>query len=330
MLSNVWNKLTGTSAPTPEEGEVFSLFRNLPPELRAMVWRRAMGNPRLIYVHLGVPGAGAFARFDRFIMNRAYLLENNQPSGVLSASHESRAEALRDARRDVSSINWLGMLGLTEFNPTGWDLVYLGGLRDGGQRPPTDMNRVIPLSFVLGNVLPRVCVNGDVFVRYFAPDQNQQPENPIDKGLADLRALNSAFAPLFADTPAGLPNPRLPETMVFMLDNYHLRWGIVSPCTEPGHRVDFITTCCIHYDHLEIVADENMDAWMDANLAQYDADRANRICMEIVPSIRAIWIGWQTRPDVAAQVPRLFFASIKPSWVMVDGAVGGSETSIGE
>lgn len=61
-----------------------------------------------------------------------------------------------------------------------------------------------------------------------------------------------------------------------------------------------------------------MDAWMDANLGEYDADRANRIRDETVPSIRAIWAGWRSRPDIANQVPRLFFARIRPSWVFVD------------
>lgn len=325
MLSNFWNKITGSEHRNNQEGEGFPLFPNLPPELRAMVWKHAVGEPRLIYVQVSVPGSGAFARFDRMLMNRNHLTETSQPSGVLYACHESRAEALDGAQRDVSSINWLSMLGVLEFHPNASDLVYLGGLRDKGRTPPADMNRIIPLSLVLGNILPRVCVNGDVFARYFAREMNkpddedqQPPENPIEKGLASLRSLNTQFAPLFANTPAGLPHPRLPESMVLMLDNFHLRWSIVSPCTDPAHTEAFIVSCCIHYEHLEIIADADIDVWMDANLSEYDADRANRIREEIVPSIRAIWAGWRSRPDVANQVPRLFFTRIRPSWVFVD------------
>ncbi|KKY37931.1 hypothetical protein UCDDA912_g02148 [Diaporthe ampelina] len=180
------------------------------------------------------------------------------------------------------------------------------------------MNKIIPLSLVLGNVLPRVMVNGDIFVRYFNPDPNRQHENPVDKALADLRALGNQYAPLFADDPAGLPRPRLPESMVFALDNLPLRWDIASPCEVPGHREAFIVPCCIHYEHLEMISDEDMDGWMDANLVWQDNDLARdrtiwRIRMEIVPSIRAIFTGWRNQPDVATQVPRLFFAHIKPS-----------------
>lgn len=271
-------------------------------------------------------------------MNRNHLVETSQPPGVLCASQESRAEALNGTRRDVSSINWLSMLGILEFHPKASDLVYLGGLRDQGRTPPADMNRIIPLSLVLGNILPRVCVNGDVFARYFAREVNETgdedpepPENPIEKGLASLRALDSQFAPLFANTSAGLPRPRLPETMVLMLDNFHLRWGIMSPCTNPAHSQAFNVACCIHYEHLEIVADGDMDAWMVVNPGAYDADRANRIQAEIVPSIRAIWAGWRSRSDVATQVPRLFFARIRPSWVFVDErAVGHPVPANGE
>lgn len=209
------------------------------------------------------------------------------------------------------------MLGIVEFNPTAADLVYVGGLRDQGQTPPADTARIIPLCLVLGNIIPRVCVNGDVFASYFdrgnETDEDQAPENPIEKGLASLRALNTQLAPLFADTPAGLPSPRLPASMVFMLDNLPLRWAITSPCTNPAHNRIFILSCCIHYEHLEIIPDAGMDAWMDANLEQYGEDRANHIRAEIVPSIRAIWAGWRNRADVAAQVPRLFFARIRPS-----------------
>lgn len=90
------------------------------------------------------------------------------------------------------------MLGILEFHPTAADLVYLGSVQDQGRDPPADTNRIIPLSLVLGNVLPWVCVNGDVFVKYFARDDlngNEPPENPIEKGLTSLRALNTQFAP---------------------------------------------------------------------------------------------------------------------------------------
>lgn len=225
MLSNLWDKITGSKSQDDQKGENFPLFPDLPPELRVMVWKHAVGDPRLIYVQVSFPGSGEFARFDRMLMNRNHLVETTQTPGVLYVCQESRAEALDGTRRDVSSINWLSMLGVLEFHPKASDLVYLGGLRDQDRTPPADMNRIIPLSLVLGNILPRVCVNGDVFARYFAREVNkpddedwEPPENPIEKGLASLRALNSQFAPLFANTAAGLPRPQLPESMVLMLD----------------------------------------------------------------------------------------------------------------
>lgn len=319
MSSNLWNNITGQH----EEGEGFSLFPNLPPELRALIWRHTT-EPRLIFILPGVPRAGPLTRFHRVVMNRAHLVETNQPLSVLCACHESRHEALTGAQRDLSSLNWLSILGILEFNPTAADLVYFGGLRDQGQTPPADTDTIIPFCLVLGNILPRVCTNGDVFASYFDRDdeteEGQPPENPIEKGLASLRALNAQFAPLFADTPAGLPSPRLPESMVFMLDNLPLRWAITSPCTNPAHNRVFILSCCMHYDHLEIIPDADMDAWMDANLEQYDEDKARRIRTETVPSIRAIWAGWRSRSDIAAQVPQMFFARIRPSGELANRA----------
>ncbi|KAK7699286.1 hypothetical protein SLS64_011744 [Diaporthe eres] len=302
-----------------QSSDTFPRFSELAVELRIMIWQHAMDDPRLIYIHLGIPGSGAVTTFDRFILNRNYLAETRNPRpSLLDASSESSAEVRRMEEGGASRTRWLGLLGLAQFHPTRADLVYIGGLRDHGRTPPGDTNKIIPLSLVLGNILPRVMVNADVFVKYFDPDENQDPENPIDKALADLRALGDQYAPFFADDPSGLPRPRLPGSMVFMLDNFHLRWDIASPCTVSGHREEFITSCCIHYDHLEIIADEDMDNWMDGNLVQYHGDlagdRANwRIRMEIVPAIRAIWAGWRSHPDVATQVPRLFFARIRPS-----------------
>lgn len=307
------------SPPAEEQsdGSTFPRFPELAGELRAMVWQQALNDPRLIYVHLGVPGSGASTNFDGFVMNRAYLTETDPYPSLFNASGESRQEVLLPTW-DVSRTNWLGRLGLTQFHPNQLDLVYISGLRDGGRTPPLDINKIIPLSLVLGNVLPRVMVNGDIFVRYFSPDPDRQPEDPMAKALADLRALGSQYAPLFANDPAGLPRPRLPESMVFMLDNFPLKWDIVSPCDIPGHREEFIASCCIHYDHLEIIADSDMEEWMDANLVRHNddtaRDRANwRVRMEIVPAIRAIFTGWRNQPDVITHVPRLFFARVKPS-----------------
>ncbi|KAG6357557.1 hypothetical protein INS49_013434 [Diaporthe citri] len=305
--------------PGEQSNATFPRFSELAAELRIIIWQHAMDDPRLMYVHLGIPGTGAVTTFDRFIMNGNYLAATTNPrSGLIDACSESSGEVHRIESWDTSKVRWLGMLGLTQYYPTRADLVYMGGLRDGGRTPPADANKIIPLSLVLGNILPRVMVNADVFMKYFDPDENQDPENPIDKALADLRTLGDQYAPLLADDPNGLPRPRLPESMVFMLDNFHLRWDIASPCTVPEHREEFITSCCIHYDHLEIVADEDMDNWMEANLVQYDddlaGDRSNwRIRMEIIPAIRAIWAGWRSQPDVATQVPRLFFTRIRPS-----------------
>lgn len=305
--------------PGEQSSATFPRFSELAAELRTMIWQHAMDDPRLIYIHVGIPGSGVVTTFDLFIMNRNYLVEARNPrSNLLDVSSESSAEVRRMERGDASRTRWLDILGLAQFYPTRADLVYIGGLRDGGRTPPSDTNKIIPLSFVLGNILPRVMVNADVFVKYFDPDENQEPENPIDKALADLRTLPNQYAPLFADGPDGLPRPRLPESMVFMLDNFHLKWDIASPCTVSEHREEFITSCCIHYDHLEITADEEMDNWVEDNLVRYDddlaGDRSNwRIRMEIVPAIRTIWAGWRSQPDVATQVPRLFFARIRPS-----------------
>lgn len=282
-----------------------------------MIWQNAMDDPRLIYIHLGIPGTGAVAAIDRFIMNATYLAEKRHPrSGVILACKESREEVNRVSRierDDASRTAWLARLGLTQYRPTRADLVYMGGLRDGGRAPPADSNKIIPLGLVLGNVLQRVMLNADVFVDYFAPDPSRQPENPVDKALADLRTLGNHYKPLFADDPHGLPRPVLPESMVFMLGNTHLKWDIASPCTIPGHSQAFIMSCCIHYDHLQIIADDDMDGWMDENLVQYDARESSRIRVEIVPAIRAIFAGWQDQHGVATQVPRLFFARIRPS-----------------
>ncbi|KAI7777951.1 hypothetical protein LA080_002863 [Diaporthe eres] len=302
-----------------QSSDSFPRLSELAAELRTMIWQHAMDDPRLMYIHLGIPGSGAVTTFDRFILNRNYLAETRNPrSSLLVASSESSAEVRRMEEGDASRTRWLGLLGLAQFHPTRADLVYMGGLRGGEQTPPADTNKIIALCLILGNILPQVMVIADVFVKYFDPDENQDHENPIDKALADLQTLDNQYAPFFADDPSGLPRPRLPESMVFMLDNFHLKWDIASPCTIPEHWEELVTSCCIHYNHLEIIADEEMDNWMGDHLVQYNddlaGDRANwRIHMEIVPVIRAIWAGWRRQPDVATQVLRLFFARIRPS-----------------
>lgn len=306
-------------APGEESSATFSRFPKFVPELRSMIWQQAIGDSRLIYVHLGIPGTGTVAAFDSFIMNRSYLADaDNARQSLWSTCMESRDEVRRIERLDGSKRNWLGRLGITQFRPTSADLVYMGGLHHGERAPPRDMNKIIPLSLVLGNILSAVMVNADVFVKYFDPDPNREPENPTDKALADLRTLGNQYAPFFDDDSDGLPQPRLPESMVFMLGNFHQKWNIASPCTVPEHREEFITSCCIHYDHLEIIDDEDMDGWMDSELVHYDEDSSRdrqnwRVRMEIVPAIRAIFAGWRSQPNLATPAPRLFFARIKPS-----------------
>lgn len=309
------------SWPTPpqvpleeQSASNFPRFLELPRELRSLIWQNALDEPRLIYVHLGIPGMGAVAAIDRFVMNANYLVEKRTPrSNLLHTCQESSEEVNRAERADHSRTAWLARLGRTQYNPTRADLVYLGGLRDAGRAPPADANRVIPLGLVSGNILPRVMLNADVFVDYFALRPDQQPKNPLEKSLADLRTLGNHYTPLLDDDPDGLLRPVLPESMVFMLGNTRLTWDIASPCTVPGHNQSFIASCCIHYDHLEIISDSDMDGWMNGNLAHYDAQESFRIRMELVPAIRAIFAGWRGQPGVATQVPRLFFARIRPS-----------------
>lgn len=322
MKSSTSGQQVGWPTPSqvpPEEQSAsnFSRFPELAPELRTMIWQNAMDDPRLIYIHLGIPGTGAVAAIDRFIMNGTHVAETRHPrSGVILACKESNEEVNRVnrvERNDASRTAWLARLGLTQYHLTRADLVYMGGLRDGGRAPPADSNRIIPIGLVLGNVLPRVILNADVFMDYFAPDPSRQPENPLDKALADLRTLGNQYKPLFADDPHGLPRPVLPESMVFMLSNTNLKWDIASPCTVSGHSQAFILSCCIHYDHLQIIANDDMDGWMDENLVHYDARESSRIRMEIVPAVRAIFAGWRGQPAVVIQVPRLFFARTTPS-----------------
>lgn len=306
--------------PEEEEGESFPKFPDFVSELRCMIWKEAINDPRLIYIHFGIPGARTPTRFDRCILNRNHLAETRNPRrSVFNTCCEGRGECRRTARPDSdhSRYRWFRLLGLGRLKPTRSDLVYVGGLQGQGRVPPADTSRIIPLALALGDVLPWVMVNADIFVNYFNPDPSRQPENPMDKALADLRALptlGSGNLHMFADNAQhGLPHPQLPETMVFMLDNFRLKWEIASPCTVPGHNEDPETSCCIHHDHLEIIADEKMDDWMDENLGQYDDRASFRIRMEIVPAIRAIFAGWQSLPGVATQVPQLSFARIRPS-----------------
>lgn len=307
---------TPPSQISPEEQPAHSFpgFLELPRELRSLIWQNALDEPRLIYIHLGIPGMGAVAAIDRFVMNANYLAEKRTPrSNLILACQESSEEVNRADRQDPSRTAWLARLGLAQYHPTRADLVYMGGLRDAGRTPPADANRIIPLGLVLGNVLPRVMLNADVFVDYFAPRPDQQPENPLDKALADLRTLGNHYTPLFDDGHDGLPRPMLPESMIFMLGNTRLTWDVASPCTVIGHNQAFIASCCIHYDHLEIISDGDMDGWMNGNMGRYDAQERFRIRTEIVPAVRAIFAGWRGQPGVATQVPRLFFARIRPS-----------------
>lgn len=313
---------TGSQPQAPPEessSNAFPLFPEFPRELRCLIWEEAINDPRLIYIHFGIPGTRFVPFIDRCILNRNHLAETRNPRrSVFNTCSEGREESRRTARRDSdhSRYRWLRLLGLDQLNPTGSDLVYVGGLQDLGRAPPADTSRIIPMALVLGDVLPWVMVNADIFVSYFNPDPSRQPEDPVGKALADLRALypGDGDMAIFADNVrTGLPHPQLPESMVFMLDNFRLKWEIASPCTIPGHNEDPETSCCIHYDHLEIIADENMDDWMDENLGQYDDRASFRIRMETVPAVRAIFAGWQSQPDVATQVPQLSFARIRPS-----------------
>ncbi|KAI3390770.1 hypothetical protein diail_8680, partial [Diaporthe ilicicola] len=262
-----------------EQQDSFTIFSRLPAELRTKIWRHAGLEPRLAFVLLGMPTQtwvttpnidmiqGIGTVFYRAFMNRVHLNETNTRRSLLSASQESRHEILQATITDPSSMNWLERLGLAEYNIMRHDLVYLGGLSNGLSGALRDMESVIPLSLVLGNVLGRVMVAGDVFVRYFQPYIFHQPENPINKALSDLRQFGANYAVLFGNT--GLPHPRLPGSMVFLLDNVDLEWAPdASPCTVPSHTerayIDR-SSCCIHHDHLEIIEDARMDEWMNIN-----------------------------------------------------------------
>lgn len=204
-LETTSNQQVGSTASQPQapppggqSSLTFPRFSELAPEVRSMIWQDAINIPRLIYIHIGIPGTGAWSVFDRFILNMNYLAETeNSLSSLFSTCRESRGELRRAARPgpDPSRARWADMLGLAQLRPTGADLVYMGGLNDLGRTPPADTNRIIPLALVLGDVLPWVMVNADIFVSYFNPDPNEQPENPTDKALADLRALGNAYAP---------------------------------------------------------------------------------------------------------------------------------------
>lgn len=315
-------------------GDNFPRFPEMAKELRDTVWQHASNEPRLIYIHLHVPSsAPPPAPFDRFIMNEAYLADAAQSRrSLLLACSESRDEVLRDEALRASGaggapgVNCLNMLRIAHLRPTRADLIYLGGLWSGGQSHPEDADTIIPLSLLLGDVMPQVMINADIFASFFNPQSGRQLGDPVETALADLRAGEGApYAALLANNnnnnTAGLPQPRLPERMIFMLDNFRLRWYFAPPCADPGHRGALLfESCCIHYDHLEIIADEDMDHWMEANLSEPDDDNGlsrgqknRRIQRETVPAIRAVWAGWRSQPDIAAQVPRLFFARIRPS-----------------
>lgn len=178
------------------------------------------------------------------------------------------------------------------------------------------MQSIIPLSLVLGNVVSRVLVNGDVFVRYFAPYEGQPPESPLTKAIADLHGMGPNYARLFADALWGLPQPCLPRTMVFMLSNDLLEWEPQPPCTMLGHHEQVFMgrdSCCIHYEDLEIIPNTAMDHWLQANLVGHnDPVLERRVRMDIIPWIRHIFAGWLRHPDLVPHVPQLFFARIKP------------------
>lgn len=317
----------------PNPRDTFPRFPELAKELREIVWQHASNEPRLIYIHLHVPSSAPLpAPFDRYIMNEAYLADAAQSRrSLLLACSESRDEVLRDEALRASGaggapgVNWLNMLRIAHLRPTGADLIYLGGLWSGGQSHPEDADTIIPLSLLLGDVISQVMLNADIFASFLNPQSGRQLGDPVETALADLRAGQGApYAALFANNnnnTAGLPQPRLPERMIFMLDNFRQRWYFATPCADPGHSGGRLeSSCCIHYDHLEIIADEDMDDWMEANLSEhYDGDglsrgqKKGRIRRETVPAIRHIWAGWRSQPDIAAQVPRLFFARIRPS-----------------
>lgn len=317
----------------PNPGDTFPRFPELAKELRDMIWQHASDEPRLIYIHLSVPISDPTPNpYDLYIMNRTYLADAAQSRrSLLAACSESRHEVLRhEALRasgadDAPRENWLNTLGIAHLRPTGADLVFMGGLGSGGQSHPQDAATIIPLCLLLGGVIPQVMLNADIFASFFGPQSGRQLGNPVETALADLRAGPGApFAALLDDDDddtAGLPPPRLPERIILMLDNFRQRWYFASPCADPGHSGGLlISSCCIHYEHLEITADEDMDDWMEANLTEhYDGDdlsrgqKNRRIQKETVPAIREIWAGWLRQPDIAAQVPRLFFARIRPS-----------------
>ncbi|KAJ0120848.1 hypothetical protein J7T55_015583 [Diaporthe amygdali] len=290
-LLQVFKLEGGTVARLPSAGQ-HALPRLTPGQ------EYAAQQPRLAFVLLGMPtptwlntnGIDLVNNIDsmfwRAIMNRVYLLEADPRRSLLAASHESRNETFRATSTGSVRSNWLNRLGLAPIRLNYSDLLYLGGFSQGAHGALRDMQSIIPLSLVLGNVVSRVLVNGDVFVRYFAPYEGQPPESPLTKAIADLHGMGPNYARLFADALWGLPQPRLPRTMVFMLSNDLLEWEPQPP---------------------------SMDHWLQANLVGHnDPVLETRVRMDIIPWIRHIFAGWLRHPDLVPHVPQLFFARIKP------------------
>lgn len=340
----------GSNLPlTPRYRQVggsFTLFNSLPAELRAKVWQHAglQLQPRLAFVLLDMPTQAWMEQawrgtndirnvettFDRVIKNRIHLIETDLPrSNLLASCREGRREVLRATTADPAFVEWMKRLGLAHFNINSNDLLYLGGFSQGAEGGSRDADRIIPLNLVLGAILPKVLVRADVFLEFFSMARFQsagqpisvgQPTDILNEAVADLQGLGATYARLFANNPSGLPQPRLPGTIIFMLSNGFREYSPdFSPCTIPGHREQVSRgreSCCLHYEHLEIIPEEDIDGWMDAHLLQ---SSVNLIAPQshwylrhkTVPGIRHIWASWRSHPNAVPHIPRLLFAWIK-------------------
>jgi len=86
-----------TSTPTPLEE--FTLFPNLPTEIRLSIWHSALSQPqRVIFKIVQTP----------FSTNRAFMKRITRVNPLLHVSRESRAESLRAYKRSFSASGALG------------------------------------------------------------------------------------------------------------------------------------------------------------------------------------------------------------------------------
>lgn len=274
-------------------------FAQFPVEVQEIVFDHAAESaitnspPRLVIVTVAAPPSAVLASVENGIHLQETADDPLRP--LLMCSDVSRRAALHAQRRpELYAVpsdrpqwpnNHLQLVPDYRVNNR-TDILYLRS----GNWP---FNTATTLGLVIGSAFDNVMLEAGAFLGPlggFAPGDLRADLAPVPQSIAMLTSTSSNdFNNLFGPTAEGLPNPKVPTNLYFLIAEN------LPQCTDPAHPAS-----CLHYDQLEVIPAARIDEW----LFELDPGSVER------QQIDSILYQWRVWVALGVQLPELFFARV--------------------